>query len=84
MIPFLKFLSYCYFFVKVVKDVPDNYKVNPGAVECILEHETDPNKILIGYTRGLVVLWDKNTETKVHNFVSQQQLESMSWMGEAK
>ena len=70
--------------VQVVKDVPENYKVNPGAVESILEHPQDSNKILIGFTRGLVVLWDKNTESAVHNFVAQQQLESMSWFGDNK
>ena len=64
--------------------MPENYKVNPGAVESILEHPQDSNKILIGFTRGLVVLWDKNTESAVHNFVAQQQLESMSWFGDNK
>ena len=38
--------------------VPDDYRVNPGAVEAIAEHPTSPNKILIGYNRGLLVLWD--------------------------
>ncbi len=36
---------------------PENYKVNPGAVESILEVESD-GKLLIGYERGLIVLWD--------------------------
>lgn len=65
---------------KVVKDVPDSFKVNPGAVESILEHQTDMNQILIGFTRGLVVLWDKSEQTALKHFVSQQQLESLSWI----
>ena len=69
---------------KVITDVPDTFKVNPGAVEAILEHEADMNKILIGYTRGLIVLWDKGTQTAIRNFVCQQQLESLSWLGENK
>lgn len=39
--------------------VPEDYKVNPGPVEAIAEHPTEPDKILIGYQRGLIVLWDK-------------------------
>jgi hypothetical protein len=34
--------------------------VNPGAVEAIAEHPTLEDKILIGYNRGLMVLWDKS------------------------
>ena len=69
---------------QVIKDVPDTYKVNPGAVEAILEHPTDTNKLLVGYTRGLVVLWDKGRQSAVREFVSQQQLESLSWLGDDK
>lgn len=69
---------------KVVKDVPESYKVNPGAVEAILEHQADINRILIGYTRGLVVLWDKSSQVALKTFVSQQQLESLSWMGDTQ
>lgn len=36
---------------------PENYKVNPGAVESILELSSE-SQLLIGYERGLVVLWD--------------------------
>jgi len=64
---------------KVVRDVPDSYKVNPGAVEAILEDRSDMNRILIGFTRGLVVLWDKSAQMPVSSCVSQQQLESLCW-----
>lgn len=39
--------------------VPEGYKVNPGPVEMIAPHPLESNKILIGYQRGLIVLWDR-------------------------
>ena len=41
--------------------VPDDYKKNPGAVEAIAEQPGHPDNILIGYNRGLMVLWNKAT-----------------------
>lgn len=41
--------------------MPPTYKItNPGAVEAIAEQPDNPDRILIGYTRGLIVLWDKS------------------------
>jgi len=65
---------------QVVRNVPETFRVNPGAVEAILEHPADPNRLLVGYTRGLVVLWDKAAQAASHTFVSQQQLESLAWI----
>ena len=42
-----------------VTSVPDDYKINPGAVEAIAEQPGNTDKILIGYNRGLIVLWDR-------------------------
>lgn len=39
----------------------EDFKVNPGAVECISEQPNNPDHILIGYTRGLLVLWNRKT-----------------------
>lgn len=39
--------------------VSDEYKKNPGAVEVIAEQPGNQNMILIAYTRGLMVLWDR-------------------------
>jgi len=39
--------------------VSDEYKKNPGAVEVISEQPGNPNHILIAYSRGLIVLWDR-------------------------
>lgn len=41
--------------------VPSDYKINPGAVEAIAEQPGHPDNILIGYNRGLMVLWNKAT-----------------------
>ena len=44
--------------VYVFPSVPEEYKVNPGAVECLQQHGLHPDRVLIGYQRGLCVLWD--------------------------
>lgn len=54
-------------------------KVNPGAVESLLSQPGSPTRVLIGYARGLTVLWDLASSTAVSTFVASQQLESLSW-----
>lgn len=39
--------------------VTEDFKINPGAVEAIAEQPGNPDNILIGYNRGLVVLWNR-------------------------
>lgn len=57
--------------------VPDDYKVNPGPAEAIALHPTDPNKVLIGYQKGLMVLWDNAALQADQTYVgSQVMLES--------
>ncbi|XP_045497069.1 lethal(2) giant larvae protein homolog 1 isoform X1 [Colias croceus] len=68
----------------VMQNCPEDFKVNPGAVESICEHPKVPTRILIGYNRGLVVLWDRQTATPTHTFVSNQQLESLCWNDEGE
>ncbi|XP_076275605.1 LLGL domain-containing protein l(2)gl isoform X3 [Rhynchophorus ferrugineus] len=63
----------------VMQNVPQNYKLNPGAVESIIEQPDQPNNILIGYNRGLVVLWNKTDNTSAKVFISNQQLECLCW-----
>ena len=69
---------------QVVRYVPDTFRVYPGAVEALLELPADPNRLLVGYTRGLVVLWDRAAQAATHTFVSQQQLESLAWIGDCQ
>nr|CAG4649920.1 EOG090X00I4 [Sida crystallina] len=45
----------------VMQNVAEDFKVNPGAVESISEQPGHPDRILIGYTRGLLVLWNRKT-----------------------
>ncbi|XP_038069031.1 LLGL scribble cell polarity complex component 2-like isoform X3 [Patiria miniata] len=63
----------------VMQNVPDDYKVNPGPVEAIAQHPTDEEKLLIGYNRGLIVVWHPKELTAEKTFVSNQQLESLCW-----
>ncbi|XP_020295148.1 lethal(2) giant larvae protein homolog 1 isoform X2 [Pseudomyrmex gracilis] len=75
----------------VMQNVPEDYKKNPGAVEAIAEQPGHPDNILIGYNRGLMVLWNKATPgaqqlmglfSGAQTFVSTQQLESVHWISE--
>uniref|UniRef100_A0A8C1M2Z5 LLGL scribble cell polarity complex component 1 n=1 Tax=Cyprinus carpio TaxID=7962 RepID=A0A8C1M2Z5_CYPCA len=61
--------------------VPEEYKCGKslGPVESLQEHPQDSDKILIGYSRGLVVLWDLNSRHVVNLFLGKQQLESLVW-----
>ncbi|XP_076386260.1 LLGL domain-containing protein l(2)gl isoform X1 [Megachile rotundata] len=77
----------------VMQNVPDDYKKNPGAVEAIAEQPGHPDNILIGYNRGLMVLWNKATPgaqqlmglfSRAQTFVSTQQLESVHWVSETR
>lgn len=49
------------FLVSYFNSVTEDFKVNPGAVECVIEQPNSPDHILIGYTRGLLVLWNRKT-----------------------
>lgn len=57
----------------------DDFKVNPGAVESITVHPTNPDKFLIGYNRGLIVMWDNKANDVDHTYNAIQQLESLAW-----
>ncbi|NXC76765.1 L2GL1 protein, partial [Anhinga anhinga] len=61
--------------------VPDDYRCGKalGPVESIQEHPRDSSQLLIGYSRGLVVLWEQSTRTVQHLFLGNQQLESLAW-----
>ncbi|XP_043944863.1 lethal(2) giant larvae protein homolog 1 [Protopterus annectens] len=48
---------------EVMQSVPDDYRSGKalGPVESLQEHPQEYSKILIGYSRGLVVLWDQHS-----------------------
>ncbi|XP_039300552.1 LLGL scribble cell polarity complex component 2-like, partial [Nilaparvata lugens] len=74
-----EFSSAIIFQDKIVQSVEEDYKINPGAVEAIEEQPGNPDNVLIGNNRGLMVLWNRKTSTAEQTFISSQQLESVSW-----
>lgn len=54
--------------------VPDDYRCGKalGPVESIQEHPRDGSRLLIGYSRGLVVLWEQTTRAVQHLFLGNQ------------
>lgn len=54
--------------------LPDDYRCGKslGPVESLQEHPQQPGKILIGYSRGLVVLWDLGTRHVDQLFLGKQ------------
>jgi lethal(2) giant larvae protein len=39
----------------------------------------NPNKLLIGYNRGLMVLWDREGQRTEQTYISSQELQGFSW-----
>ncbi|XP_028979448.1 lethal(2) giant larvae protein homolog 1 isoform X1 [Esox lucius] len=66
---------------QVMQSMPEDYRCGKslGPVESLQEHPQLPGKILIGYSRGLVVLWDLSSRNAEHLFLGKQQLESLVW-----
>ena len=54
--------------------------MNPGAIEAVLEHPQDTAKLMIGYERGLIVMWDLTEQRTVKHYLYSQQLEDLSWL----
>lgn len=51
----------------IVKSLKEELKLKPGSVEAIEEHPASNGKILIGYSRCLIVFWDNNNK-KIENY----------------
>lgn len=54
----------------VLEQVPESYKLNPGAIESIRQLPENHNQILIAYNRGLCVLWGLEENGVVRSFIS--------------
>lgn len=54
--------------------LPDDYRCGKslGPVESLQEHPQQSGKILIGYSRGLVVLWDLSSRRTEQLFLGKQ------------
>ncbi|XP_053148977.1 LLGL scribble cell polarity complex component 2 isoform X2 [Hemicordylus capensis] len=65
----------------VLQWVPEEYlnRRSLELVEALREHPQNPNQILIGYSRGLIVLWDLINNKATHQFLGNQQLENLFW-----
>ncbi|XP_028413177.1 lethal(2) giant larvae protein homolog 2-like [Dendronephthya gigantea] len=62
----------------VIQGVPEEYRtVNPGSVEAIQENPQNKEQVLIGYKKGLMVLWDHQSCDLKQSFCSMQGLESL-------
>ncbi|XP_006001736.1 LLGL scribble cell polarity complex component 2 [Latimeria chalumnae] len=69
----------------VSQRIPENYKNRSlGTVEVLQEHPKTPDQILIGYSRGLIALWDLQNNHATHHFVKNQQLENASWQKDGR
>ncbi|KFD51148.1 hypothetical protein M513_07912, partial [Trichuris suis] len=60
----------------------DDFKLNPGAVEAFAVNPKDPNRLLLGYNRGLIVLWDFGLGRACGTFVASHKVESLCWHDE--
>uniref|UniRef100_A0A4W4EJN0 LLGL scribble cell polarity complex component 2 n=1 Tax=Electrophorus electricus TaxID=8005 RepID=A0A4W4EJN0_ELEEL len=62
--------------------VPEEYvgRRNLECVEALQENPLNPRQVLIGYSRGLMVLWDLDRRCAIQHFLGMQQLESVWWM----
>ncbi|KAF1469650.1 hypothetical protein FQV08_0005573, partial [Pygoscelis antarcticus] len=65
----------------VLQRVPEDYcnRRLCELVEVLREHPKNPDQILIGYSRGLIVLWDLQNNKVTHHFLGSQQLENLYW-----
>ncbi|KAM9695203.1 lethal(2) giant larvae protein homolog 1 [Trichechus inunguis] len=66
---------------EVLRSLPDDYRCGKalGPVESLQGHLQDPSKILIGYSRGLLVIWSQTAHCVERVFLGNQQLESLCW-----
>uniref|UniRef100_A0A9R1SGK0 LLGL scribble cell polarity complex component 2 n=2 Tax=Cyprinus carpio TaxID=7962 RepID=A0A9R1SGK0_CYPCA len=62
--------------------IPEDYvgRRNLECVEALHENPLNPRQVLIGYSRGLMVLWDLDRQRPIQHFLGTQQLESVWWM----
>ncbi|XP_065846367.1 LLGL scribble cell polarity complex component 2-like [Oscarella lobularis] len=59
-------------------------KLHPGAIEALELHPSHSNKILIGFEKGAIVLWNLTTNRPEQSFSPLQYLESFCWHPDGK
>uniref|UniRef100_A0A3P8WL87 LLGL scribble cell polarity complex component 2 n=1 Tax=Cynoglossus semilaevis TaxID=244447 RepID=A0A3P8WL87_CYNSE len=67
---------------QVANGVPDDYigRRNLEHVEALQENPVNPNQVIIGYGRGLMVIWDLEKQCALQHIPATQQLESVWWI----
>ncbi|XP_054708194.1 syntaxin-binding protein 5-like [Uloborus diversus] len=66
------------------KTVELSRKTHPGIVVHLSDNPIDPNKLLIGYESGNIVLWDLKNKAVDCRFLSSETLKSASWHHEGR
>uniref|UniRef100_A0A7N8X7D8 LLGL scribble cell polarity complex component 2 n=1 Tax=Mastacembelus armatus TaxID=205130 RepID=A0A7N8X7D8_9TELE len=66
---------------QISSSVPNDYigRRNLEHVEALQENPVNPNQVVIGYGRGLMVIWDLKKRCAVQHIPATQQLESVWW-----
>uniref|UniRef100_A0A665X568 LLGL scribble cell polarity complex component 2 n=1 Tax=Echeneis naucrates TaxID=173247 RepID=A0A665X568_ECHNA len=66
---------------QVSNSVPDDYigRRNLEHVEALQENPVNPNQVVIGYGRGLMIIWDLEKQRAIQHIPATQQLESVWW-----
>ncbi|XP_064627191.1 syntaxin-binding protein 5-like isoform X7 [Lineus longissimus] len=59
-------------------------KTHPGPVVHLSDNPMDPNKLLIGFESGAIVLWDLKSKTAEHRYSCHEALRSISWHHEGR
>lgn len=61
-------------FISTFPRVPEDYagRRNLECVEALHENPLNPRQVLIGYGRGLMVLWDLDRQRPIQHFLSTQ------------
>eukprot|EP00795_Rhopilema_esculentum_P009139 gene9139-16801_t len=64
----------------VMQSLPgDENKTNGGSVEALKEHPFDSSRLLIGYKKGIIVLWNQDKIKAEGTFKASHDLESLYW-----
>ncbi|XP_076808161.1 lethal(2) giant larvae protein homolog 1-like isoform X1 [Clavelina lepadiformis] len=71
---------------QVMQSIPDSYKTGKalGPVEAFAEHPTDSTLMLVGYSRGLAVLWNCGKQSVESYYLGEKALEAISWHSNSK
>uniref|UniRef100_A0A8C5HVS9 LLGL scribble cell polarity complex component 2 n=1 Tax=Gouania willdenowi TaxID=441366 RepID=A0A8C5HVS9_GOUWI len=66
---------------QVANSVPEDYigRRNLEHVESLQENPVNPNQVVLGYGRGLMVIWDLEKQCAMQHIPATQQLESVWW-----